>query len=217
MQKKFVIQKTFELVKGKFLNEGSGHDYFHILRVWQLSKKIAKVEGGDLFIIELGALLHDIADWKFNNNDLDAGKKASREWLEQMGVEEEIVGQVCHIVENISYKGAGAENKIKSLEGKIVQDADRLDAIGAIGIARSFAYAGFKGIVLYDPNKKPVLHKNFEEYKDGSTTAINHFYEKLLLLADRMNTKTARQIALKRDKFMREFLEKFLDEWNGIS
>lgn len=178
-----------------------------------MAKKIAKREGGDLFIIELAALLHDIADWKFYNGDTKAGSKKAKTLLKNLGVDDKTIKYICHIIDNISFKGAGVKNKIKTREGKIVQDADRLDVIGAIGIARTFAYGGHKGREIYNPEIKPKLHKSFKAYKDAKTTSINHFFEKLLLLKNRLNTKTARKIAEKRHKFLENYLKQFFKEW----
>ncbi len=215
MEKKEVIQRTVEFVRQKLSGEGSGHDWWHVYRVWKTSQHIAKIEKADMFVVELAALLHDIADWKFHGNDLKAGSIISREWLESQGVDETTIRQVLHIVEHSSYKGAGEKNSIESLEGKLVQDADRLDAIGAIGIARTFAYGGHKNREIYNPEVKPQLHNTFEEYKNSKGTTINHFYEKLLLLKDRMNTETAKKIAEQRHTYMENFLQEFYAECEG--
>jgi uncharacterized protein len=207
------ITKTAEFVKAKFLGEGSGHDWWHIYRVWQLAKHIGEREGGDMMVIELGALLHDIADWKFHNGSEDAGPDAARAWLASIGVDYEIIEKVCHIVAHVSYKGAEVQNKIESLEGKIVQDADRLDALGAIGVARAFSYGGSKNREMYNPNIAPVLHATAEEYKKNTSSTVNHFYEKLLLLKDLMNTKTGKSMAQERHDYTRAFLKRFLSEW----
>ncbi len=196
--------------------EGSGHDWWHVYRVWKLSQKIAKEEkGADLTVVQLGALLHDIADWKFNKGDERAGKRVARKWLENIGAGPETINKVCYIVRNVSFKGAGVKDKMKSKEGKIVQDADRLDALGAIGIARTFMYGGYKRRLIYDPEYKPEKHRTFAEYKSSNSTTINHFYEKLLLLKDRMNTRTGKRMAVERDAFMREYLKRFFSEWKG--
>ena len=169
---------------------------------------------GDMLVIELGALLHDISDWKFSG-DVHSGSRVAEEWLSGLGVDKSIIAQVKHIVDNISYKGEAEENTMKTLEGRIVQDADRLDAIGAIGIARAFAYGGKIGREIYNPDTKPIKDMTFEMYKRSNGTTINHFYEKLLLLKDRMNTKTGRMIAEHRHMFMEKFLEEFYAEWYG--
>lgn len=213
--KQDVIKKTESFAKDKLLGEGTGHDWWHVFRVWELAKVIGKKEKADLFIVELSALLHDIADWKFYHGDETIGPKVAREWLEKLKVEQKIIEKVCHIVEHVSFKGAGVESKMQTLEGKIVQDADRLDAIGAIGIARAFAYGGSKGRELYNPTIKPKQYKTFEEYKKSDGPTINHFYEKLLLLKDRMNTTTGKRFAESRHKYLEGFLKRFYKEWGG--
>lgn len=210
-----VIEKTAEFVKSKLSGEGTGHDWWHAYRVWKLSKNIAQKEKDvDLFIVELGALFHDIADWKFNDNE-DAGEKIAREFLTKLEVSETTIEKVNHIIANISFKGAGVANRMQSKEGLIVQDADRLDALGAIGIARAFAYGGYKGRELYNPAIKPILHESFDAYKKSISPTLNHFYEKLFLLKDLMNTKTARKIAKERDKYLHQFVDRFFKEWEG--
>jgi len=178
-----------------------------------MSREITKKEGGDLFIIELAALLHDIADWKFHNGNTGVGREKAKSLLENLGVDNQSIKQICHIIENVSFKGAKVKNRIKTKEGMVVQDADRLDAIGAIGIARVFAYGGFKGKEIYNPQIKPKLHRSFEEYKSGKGTSINHFYEKLLLLKDQLNTKTAKKIAEERHELLKSYLKQFFKEW----
>ena len=212
MQKE-TIQKTILFVKEKLEKDGTGHDWLHIDRVHKNAKKISSKESGNLFVIELGALLHDIQDWKFSKSKQTLeGAQIAYNWLISLNVPSNICDQVKHIVENISFKGANVENKINSLEGKIVQDADRLDAMGAIGIARTFAYGGFKQRPIYSPNIKPQIHNSFEEYKKQDGTAVNHFYEKLLLLKDKMNTETGKLLAEKRHDFMNLYLDQFFDE-----
>ena len=213
--KKEVINKVINYLGSNFKNEDTGHDYWHFIRVWKMAKKIAEAEGGDLLIIELGALLHDIADWKFNNGTNEVGIEKAKILLKDFGVSEEIIENVCHIIDNVSFKGAKVKNYIATIEGKIVQDADRLDAIGAIGIARAFAYGGGMGREIYNPDIKPRMHASFEEYKNSKGTSINHFYEKLLLLKNMLNTKTAKKIAEKRHKFMKDYLVQFFKEWDG--
>lgn len=215
MHKKEIVQKTAEHVKTLFSGEGSGHDWWHIYRVWQNAKLIAKKEKSvDLFHIELGALLHDIADYKFHGGDEAIGGKTTSAWLKSLGTDDKDIKAVVHIVDNVSYKG-GEESKMKSIEGKIVQDADRLDAIGAIGIARCFAYGGNVGHEIYNPEIKPNLNMSKEEYKKHKSTQVNHFYEKLLKLKDLMNTESAKKIALKRHDYMEKYLSEFLAEWEG--
>jgi len=216
MSNQKLVSKTVAFVKEKFEHDSTGHDWWHLYRVWQLSKHIAaKENGANLEVVELGALLHDIADFKFHDGDLSAGPKAAREWLTSIGASETTIKAVCHIVENVSFKGADAKNKMRSLEGKIVQDADRLDAIGAIGLARLFAYAGSNGNLIYHPDIKPRTFKDHKEYVNYKTTSINHFYEKLLLLKDRMNTKTGRAMAKHRHKILEDYLQEFYAEWDG--
>ena len=193
-----VITKTAEMIKNKFLNEGSGHDWWHIWRVWQIAKRISIEESADSFVVELGALLHDVADWKENNGDTTVGGKVASEWLIKLGVDGKEVIKVVGIVDNVSFKGAGVTDKTDSLEGKIVQDADRLDAMGAIGIGRVFSYGGSKGRGMYDPESEIKNVTDFEQYKNAGQTSINHFYEKLLLLRDRMHTQTGKKLAQER-------------------
>lgn len=209
---KNLIQNAIIFVKQKLEGAEAGHDWFHIERVWKLSRKIAEKEGGNLEIIELSALLHDIADPKFHNGDETLAIKISREFLETENVSEDIIEQVLSIIKNISFKNRGEVSE-KSLELKIVQDADRLDAIGAIGIARTFNFGGFKNNLMYHPEIKPSLEMSKEEYKKSNGTTINHFYEKLLLLKDLMNTETAKKIATERHDFMLNFLDEFFKEW----
>jgi len=215
MTKSEVVEKTREYIKKLMSGEGTGHDWFHIERVVKNAKLIAKKEGGDLFIIELAALLHDIADWKFNDGDTTIGAKKTKEWLEALKVDDDEVQKITEIVEHISYKGGTNTHKMGTIEGKIVQDADRLDAVGAMGIARVFAYGGSTGRDIHNPNVKSKLLKSFEAYKKRKQTSINHFYEKLLLLKDKMNTKEGKKLAQKRHDFMEMYLEQFYDEWEG--
>jgi uncharacterized protein len=208
-----IIECTIDFVKDKLKTDCSGHDWWHVYRVWKLSKQIAKKEGGKLFIIELGALLHDIADWKFHDGSVEYGATLAQEFLSKKGLGQETVLHVQEIIRHISFKGAGVQAEMETLEGKIVQDADRLDALGAIGIARTFAYGGHAGNPLYEPDIKPTFHNSFEEYKNKNSSTINHFYEKLFLLKDRMNTKTGKNIALDRHEYMESFIDKFMSEW----
>ena len=209
-----LIDKTIAFVKEKLEGAEAGHDWFHIERVWKIARKIAEKEGGNLEIIELSALLHDIADPKFHNGDEVLALEISRGFLESENVSEDIVEQVLFIIKNISFKNRGELPENLPLELKIVQDADRLDAIGAIGIARTFNFGGFKNNLMYHPEIKPNLHQTKEEYKKSNGTTINHFYEKLLLLKDLMNTETAKKIASERHDFMLKFLDEFYKEWN---
>jgi uncharacterized protein len=213
---KQVVDRTRSFVKSKLEGEGSGHDWWHVVRVVENAKTIAAQEGGDLFVIELAALLHDIADWKFHDGDSTIGAKISQEWLLDLEVSKDIAEHAAYIVEHISFKGGTNRHIMRTLEGKIVQDADRLDALGAIGIARAFAYGGSVGRLLYDPGSQPTMLTSFDSYKKVQNgTTINHFYEKLLLLKDRMNTKTGKAMALNRHKFMEKYLEQFYAEWSG--
>ena len=209
-----VIEKTVAFVKEKLVGAEAGHDWFHIERVWKIAQKIAEKEGGNLEVIELSALLHDIADPKFHNGDETLAIKISKEFLEKELVSEEIIEQVLFIIKNISFKNREELPENPPLELQIVQDADRLDAIGAIGIARTFNFGGFKNNLMYHPEIKPNLHQTKEEYKKSNGTTINHFYEKLLLLKDLMNTETAKKIASERHNFMLKFLDEFYKEWN---
>ncbi len=209
-----VIKLVADEVKDKFKNDGTGHDWWHIYRVWEMALKISEHEKADLYVVQLSALLHDIADWKYHDGDDTVGPKKAREILEKYKVADNVIDQVVEIIAGLSFKGAGVETKMKTVEGMIVQDADRLDAIGAIGIARTFAYGGYKNNLMYDPEIKPVIHNTKEEYFKSVGTTINHFYEKLLLLKDLMNTDTAKQIALKRHEFMEEFLKNFYNDVN---
>ncbi|MBK1811658.1 HD domain-containing protein [Clostridium sp. YIM B02505] len=209
------IQKTAEMLEKKFSGEGSGHDWWHIYRVWQNAKNIAAVEECDKDIVELAALLHDIADWKFNDGDEKAGSRAAKQWLEGLNVDADTIAKVCYIIDNVTFKGAKVATQMDSIEGMIVQDADRLDAIGAIGIGRAFAYGGFKGREMYNPSVAYEMHHSFEAYKKSGSNTINHFYEKLLLLKDMMNTERGKVLAEERHKFMQLFLDQFYKEWNG--
>ena len=211
-----VIEQTRDFIKKKFDGDGSGHDWWHVYRVWRNAISIAKEEQANIYVVQLGALLHDIADYKFHGGDFTAGPKAAREYLEKLEVDAKTINHVCEIVENISFKGAGAEKPMKTPEGNIVRDADRLDAIGAIGIARCFAYGGHKGNPIHLPSVKPQPHKTVEEYVSRQNSQINHFYEKLLLLKYLMLTQTGRRMAEDRHKFMEEYLQQFHSEWEGL-
>jgi uncharacterized protein len=211
-----VVGATSRFVKGKFSGEGTGHDWWHMYRVWQLAKTIAAKEpAADRYIVELGALLHDIADWKFHDGDLEAGPKAARQWLERQKAGEAVIMHVEDIIRTVSFKGAGVASNMATLEGKIVHDADKLDAMGAIGIARAFAYGGANGRPMHDPDHPPETHADFEAYKGSKGSSINHFYEKLLLLKDRMYTDTAKQLAAGRHAYLEKFLDEFYAEWSG--
>ncbi|MEM6964588.1 MAG: HD domain-containing protein [Bacteroidota bacterium] len=209
------IQKTITYVKSELKHAEGGHDWWHIYRVWKTAKQIAKSENVDQAVVELGALLHDIADTKFHGGDESIGPRKAKAFLESIAVEEKTITHVINIIENISFKGGNFKQKFHSPELAVVQDADRLDALGAIGIARTFNYGGFKNRALYDPNIPPNLNMTKEEYKKSTAPTINHFYEKLLLLKDRMNTATGKAMAQKRHDFMEQYLEQFYAEWEG--
>jgi uncharacterized protein len=206
-QIKSVIQKQFE-------NESTGHDWFHIERVYNMATFLQKTEGGDLEIIELAALLHDVSDHKFNGGSATLGGDIAFEMLINLNYSPVKAEKVREIINQVSFKGANVEHLTSSIEAKIVQDADRLDAIGAIGIARAFAYGGSKGRPLYDPTIPPVLHDNFDAYKNSKSHTINHFHEKLLLLRSKLNTITAINIGNERHDFLELFLKNFMNEWN---
>lgn len=210
-----VIDNTILFVKQQLENAEGGHDWFHIERVYKNALLIAQEEECDLEVVKLGALLHDIADSKFHNGDETVGPKTARSFLEKENVAEETIQHVVNIIENISFKGGNFEKKFNSKELEIVQDADRLDAIGAIGIARCFNYGGFKNRALFNPVIPPKMNMTKDEYKNSDSPTINHFYEKLLLLKDKMNTETGKKIALERHKYMENFLSQFYAEWEG--
>ena len=209
------IEQTTAHVRQTLAADSSGHDWWHVERVWRNAVRIGKSESADLTVVELAALLHDVADWKFHDGDLEAGARVSRAWLESLSVPEPVIAQVCEIVLHLSFKGADVKEHPLPLAGQVVQDADRLDAIGAIGIARAFAYGGHAGRAMYDPDVPPELHATFAAYKNNKGHTINHFHEKLLLLRDRFHTPTARRLAMERHAFMEAFLEQFHAEWNG--
>lgn len=211
-----LVAHIAEHVRQRFMGEGSGHDWFHIERVWRLARRIAEAEGAPLEVAELGALLHDIADWKFHAGDDSIGPRTARTLLEQAGAAPALIDSVVDIVASISFKGAGVATPMASLAGACVQDADRLDALGAIGIARCFAYGGHAGRLIHDPEVAPVLHATAEAYKSARGTSLNHFHEKLLLLKERMNTASGRALAESRHRYMAGFVDRFLDEWAGI-
>ncbi|UUC47426.1 HD domain-containing protein [Flavobacterium cerinum] len=210
-----LIDNTILFVKKQLENAEGGHDWFHIERVYKNALLIAQGESCDLTVVKLGALLHDVADSKFHNGDETVGPKVARTFLESENVPEATIQHVINIIENISFKGGNFERKFHSKELDIVQDADRLDAIGAIGIARAFNYGGFKNRTLHNPNIPVNMSMSKEEYKKTEAPTINHFYEKLLLLKDRMNTETGKKIALDRHNYMEGFLSQFYAEWDG--
>lgn len=210
-----LVERTRDHVREAMTGESSGHDWWHVFRVYRTAMAIARAEGADATVVALAALLHDIADYKMHDGDTTAGPRAARAWLEAQGMDESRLAHICSIIEDLSFKGAGTPTPMQTLEGKIVQDADRLDAIGAIGIARAFAFGGSRGREIYNPDIEPVLHKSFDEYKASQSTSINHFYEKLLLLKDLMNTEAAKGMAAERHAFMLRYLEQFRKEWGG--
>jgi len=214
MENELIIIKTKEYVKNKLGGEVTGHDWWHTLRVYKTSIYIGEKENANLYIVGLAALLHDIADWKFNDESIDIGPKVSREWLESLGVDGNTINSVTKIIETMSFKGGTTNADQKTKEGKVVQDADRLDALGAIGIARAFAYGGFKERELHNPNIKPQKYKDFEQYKKSVGTTVNHFYEKLLLLKNLMNTESGKSMAIQRHEFMEKYLDQFFKEWD---
>ncbi|MBZ9652708.1 HD domain-containing protein [Psychroflexus montanilacus] len=205
---KFFVQETLKHAEG-------GHDWFHILRVYNNARNILSNETADSFVVELASLLHDIADSKFHNGDEEIGPQKAKAFLKTQSVDSKVVNHVVNIIKNVSYKGGHSSSDFHSIELDIVQDADRLDAIGAIGIARTFNFGGFKNNPIYDPEVQPNPIQSKEEYKKSNSPTINHFYEKLLLLKDKMNTKTAKKIAAQRHEFMEDYLEQFYKEWNG--
>ncbi len=210
-----IVNRTITFVKEQLKNAEGGHDWFHIERVYKNALLIAREEKCDNTVVQLGALLHDIADSKFHDGDESIGPKLARAFLESENVAESIIDHIIKIIENISFKGGNSNRKFSSVELDIVQDADRLDAIGAIGIARAFNYGGFKNRTLYNPEIAPKTNMTKEEYKNSQAPTINHFYEKLLLLKDRMNTLTGKKIAQRRHTFMETYLSQFYAEWEG--
>ena len=213
MDKKLLIENTKCFVKEKLYGEGSGHDWFHIERVYNLAKFIGEKENADLFIVEMTALLHDIDDWKFSEGT-DINTTVTENFLSSINVSKDDINKIISIIKTMSFKGGVVDSTQSSIEGKVVQDADRLDAIGAIGIARTFAYGGSKGRQIYDPSISPIEFTSLEQVKNEENHTINHFYEKLLKLKDLMNTDTGKELAEKRHKFMESFLDEFYSEWN---
>lgn len=214
MDRAETIKNTAQFIRLEFRADASGHDWFHVDRVRKMALRLADIEQVDLFITEMAALLHDLDDWKLNDSNSIRLPRASG-WLEEQQIDREISERILQVIEDVSFKGAGIETPVRSPEAAVVQDADRLDAIGAIGIARTFAYGGHKHRLIYDPAIEPVMHEDFEKYKGSTAPTINHFYEKLLLLKDRMNTLTASRIAQERHRFMEAFLAQFFDEWSA--
>lgn len=213
MDKSRIVADTVEFVKHKLQDAEGGHDWFHIERVWNNAREIASEEEVDLLVVELGALLHDIADYKFHDGDESIGPVIARKFLQEKEVPGDIIEHVENIINWISFKGGNEQQQFTSPELQVVQDADRLDALGAIGIARTFNYGGFKGRAIFDPEIKPNLNMTKAEYKASTAPTVNHFYEKLFLLKDRMNTETGKKLAKERHDFMEQFLLQFYKEW----
>lgn len=213
MNKQTIVADTIDMVKEKLNNEGSGHDWYHIERVWKMASKLAAKEQANSYIVELAALLHDLIDDKLVSSKDEAVQEVEY-WLEGAGVSSSDAERIMDIIQTISFKG-GNGRKLTTLEAQIVQDADRLDAIGAIGIARCFTYAGSKGDVIFNPELSVRESMTEKEYREGPSSAVHHFYEKLLKLKDLMNTETAKQIAEERHAFMEDFLIQFFNEWEG--
>jgi len=212
-----LIDRTAAHIRQLLAADSSGHDWWHIWRVRQNALLIGREERADLVVVQLAALLHDIADWKFHGGDLQAGPRAARHWLESQQADAPLVDAVCDIIARLSFKGAGVPDQMPSLAGRVVQDADRLDALGAIGIARTFAYGGHAGRPIYDPGIPPQLHDSPEAYRGSTAPSLNHFYEKLLLLKDRMHTPTGRRLAAERHAFLELFLRQFHQEWQAAT
>lgn len=209
-----LIERAAEHIRGLLAADASGHDWWHIWRVWRTARWLAKREGADVAVCELAALLHDVADWKFHGGDLEAGPRAAREWLTAAGAEPGLVDSVVAIVAAVTFKGAGVATPAPSLEAACVQDADRLDAIGAIGVARAFAYGGATGRMMHDPTRPPQPHADFTAYRGNDGPTVNHFQEKLLLLRDRMQTASGRELAERRHAFLERFLAEFHAQWD---
>lgn len=209
------IEKTIDFVKKELRNAEAGHDWWHIERVWKTAKNLAKEENVDLDVVEFAALLHDIADAKFHDGDEEIGPQKAGEFLKSIAISQEIIHHVQQIIRNMSFKSSLGDIHFSSPEMLVVQDADRLDAIGAIGIARAFTYGGFKNRELYNPKIKPELNLSKEAYKKSTAPTINHFYEKLLLLKEKMNTASGKKMAAQRHLFMVQYLKQFYAEWNG--
>ncbi|MFN1835495.1 HD domain-containing protein [Balneola sp. MJW-20] len=209
-----IIDRTTQYIQDLLRDEGTGHDWWHIKRVRDMALFLADKEGADLFVVEVAALLHDIADHKFHDGDENIGPAKAREWLHSLNADDDLINEIVTIIREVSFKGAHVNTEMSSIEGQVVQDADRLDALGAIGIGRAFAYGGYKERPMYDPDIDPVMHHSFEAYKKEAGPTVNHFYEKLFLLKDRMNTSTAKKIARRRHNYMKDFIDTFMSEWN---
>jgi uncharacterized protein len=210
-----ILARTEAFVRERMHGDGSGHDWWHVDRVRRTALRLAREEGADLFVVELAALLHDVWDHKLHAGDDTVAPREIRRWLQAAGTDETAIAHVCEIVAGVSFKGAGVATPMRTPEGAVVQDADRLDAIGAVGIARAFAFGGSRGRPLHDPETEPELHATFDAYRAGRGGTTHHFHEKLFLLRDRMNTASARRLAEARHRFMEEYLRRFVEEWNG--
>jgi len=214
-EKEEVLIITADYMKGRLENDSSGHDWWHTYRVWNLGRRISEGESADAYIVGLSCLLHDIADYKLHGGDEEIGPRLAGEWLKSLNIDNKTISDVQEIIYTIPFKGKNSPTNLRTIEAKCVQDADRLDAIGAIGIARCFAFGGKKGNTIYNPHIKPDIEISEEEYKKSKSTPLNHFHEKLFLLKDLMNTQTAKLIAESRHRFMEQFVDRFLKEWNG--
>lgn len=220
MNKRQVVQRTASFVRRELEGEGTGHDWWHVERVWKNAMKIGRRERADSFVVQLASLLHDVADWKSHHGSESAGPVAARKWLHAAGVDRATISHVERIIRHVSFHGVNKKSMQKTLEGKVVQDADRLDALGAIGIARAFSYGGYKQRPIFNPKVPPHQFRTASEYKRDTikpkaSSTINHFSEKLLLLKDRMNTRTGRLMAVRRHRFVKDFLTQFFREWVG--
>lgn len=211
---KTIIADALEFVKNTFKNDYSGHDYFHTLRVYKMAARIAEQENADMVTVQLAALLHDVDDVKLSPETYENKDKAV-DFLRKHGVPEEMIKAICKIIGEVSFRGTGSVTP-ETTEGKCVQDADRLDALGAVGIARTFAYGGSHNRIIYDPEIKPTADMNAEKYQNHISTSLNHFYEKLFLLKGLMNTDTAKKLAEQREDYMKAYISEFLDEWDGV-
>lgn len=215
-EKEKIIEKVIRFMEKRLDDDCSGHDWWHVWRVWRNAQYLRKFEKkADWFVVELAALLHDIADWKFYGGDFDKGPKEAAKLLRRLKVDKKTIEKVQYIIANISFKGEKIKNEPLPIEGQIVQDSDRLDAIGVIGAARTFAYGGAMGRAIYDPDKKPAHFQNFKQYLNNNSSSINHFHEKLLLTKDLMNTKEGKRIAARRHRVLENLLKEFMIEWEG--
>jgi uncharacterized protein len=210
-----VISRTEQYARHELGEDSSGHDWWHVHRVREIAVGLAKSENADVYIVELAALLHDISDYKLNGGDQQKGPRMAYEWLASLGESEQCATAVAEIIATLSFKGAGTLSEMSTVEGMVVQDADRLDALGAIGVARAFAFGGYAGQPMHEPAAQPHLHSTPDEYLKRKGTTVNHFYEKLFLLKDRMNTENARLVAARRHMVLKEFLDEFFLEWDA--